>query len=399
MQALDLDFVRGQFPAFDAPEADGWAFFENAGGSYPCRPVVERLTEIYSGPKSQPYWSYPASARLGEMMDESRTRLAAAMGVAEEEVHFGPSTTQNAYVLAQAFRQTLSPGDEIIVTDQDHEANTGAWRRLAAEGFEIRVWPIDRDTGRLDPATLEDLLTERTRLVTLPHASNIVAAINPVAEIAHRVHAAGAVCCVDGVSYAPHGLPDVAAMGADIYLFSSYKTYGPHQGVMVIRRALAEQLANQGHYFNASNLTAKFTPAGPDHAQIAALAGMCDYWDDLSARHGGVPAAKLMRDAEIAVMQPLLSYLNGRNDIRLIGPARAEERAPTFAIDHARPGEDLAAALAEHGIMAGGGDFYSRRTVEALGIDPAKGVLRVSALHYTSPEEISRLITALDQVL
>ncbi|MEM8698473.1 MAG: aminotransferase class V-fold PLP-dependent enzyme [Pseudomonadota bacterium] len=396
---LDFNFVRSQFPAFSEPDLDGWTFFENAGGSYLCRQVVERMAEVYGKLKMQPYWPYPASTRLGEMMDESRTRLAAAMGVSEDEVHFGPSTTQNAYVLAQAFRQTLEPGDEIVVTDQDHEANTGAWRRLGGEGLVVRVWPIDHETGHLDPADLDDLLTERTKLVTLTHASNIVAEINPVAEIAAKAHAAGAVVCVDGVSYAPHGLPDVGSLGADIYLFSSYKTYGPHQGVMMIRRALAERLANQGHYFNEKSLTAKFTPAGPDHAQVAALAGMCDYWDALSAHHGGAPAAGLMRQAEIEVMQPLLDYLNGRNDIRLVGPANAEARAPTFAIDHARPGEALATDLAQLGIMAGGGDFYSRRTVEALGIDPAKGVLRVSALHYTTPEEVTRLIVALDRVL
>ena len=396
---IDYGFIRSQFPAFAEPELEGWAFFENAGGSYACQQVIDRLFEVYTKRKMQPYWPAPASARLGEMMDESRVKLAGALGVAADEVHFGPSTTQNTYVLAQAFRRTLAPGDEIIVTDQDHEANTGFWRRLAEEGFEVRVWPIDRQTGHLHLAGLDALMSEKTRVVCAPHASNIVAEINPVAEIAAKAHAAGAICVIDGVSYAPHGLPDVGAMGADVYLFSSYKTYGPHQGVMVMRRALAERLANQGHFFNAETLTAKFTPAGPDHAQIAALAGMVAYWEALSAHHDGQSAPSLMRQAEIDVMAPLLDYLRSRNDIRLIGPATAEDRAPTFAIDHARPGEDLAAELAKHKIICGGGDFYSRRTVEALGIDTAKGVLRVSALHYTTPDEVDRLIKALDQVL
>ncbi|MEM7506115.1 MAG: aminotransferase class V-fold PLP-dependent enzyme [Pseudomonadota bacterium] len=399
MTTLDLDFVRAQFPAFDQPELEGWAFFENAGGSYPCRHVIDRLFEAYTKAKIQPYWSFPGSSRMGEMMDESRTRLAVALGVAEDEVHFGPSTTQNTYVLAQAFRQTLAEGDEIIVTNQDHEANTGPWRRLAEEGLVIREWQIDPATGHLDPADLDALIGERTRVLCFPHASNVVAEINPVAEIAAKMRGAGVVTVVDGVSYAPHGLPDVGTLGADIYLFSAYKTHGPHQGVMVVRRSLAERLVNQGHYFNADNLMAKLTPAGPDHAQIAALAGMVDYADALSAHHGGGNAHDLMRGAEIAVMAPLLDYLRSRNDIRLLGPTRAEDRAPTFAIELDRSGDEVAVELANHKIMCGGGDFYSRRTVEALGIDPAKGVLRVSALHYTTPGEIDRLIAALDAVL
>ncbi|MBY8974445.1 aminotransferase class V-fold PLP-dependent enzyme [Rhodobacteraceae bacterium NNCM2] len=399
MTQLDIDFVRAQFPAFQSPELDGWAFFENAGGSYPCRQVVERLHDVYINCKVQPYWAFPASARLGEMMDDSRVKLSRALGVAGDEVSFGPSTTQNTYVLAQAFRQTLSPGDEIIVTNQDHEANTGAWRRLADEGFTVREWQVDPATGMLDPEALDALLTERTRLVCFPHASNIVAAINPVAEITAKAHAAGAVTVTDGVSYAPHGLPDVGALGSDVYLFSSYKTYGPHQGVMVVRRALADRLVNQAHGFNADGRTKRFTPAGPDHAQIAALGAMVDYFDALSAHHGGADPHDLMRGAEIERSKPLLDWLSGRNNIRLIGPEAAEDRAPTFAILHERPGEELAAELAGHKIMCGGADFYSPRVLQAMGIDPAHGVLRVSMTHYTSADEVDRLIAALDRVL
>lgn len=399
MTQLDIDFVRAQFPAFHSPELEGWAFFENAGGSYPCRQVVDRLHDVYANCKMQPYWAFAGSDRLGAMMDESRVKLARLLGVAEDEVSFGPSTTQNTYVLAQAFRETLSPGDEIVVTNQDHEANTGAWRRLADHGITVREWQVDPATGLLDPEALDALLAERTRLVCFPHASNIVAGINPVAEITAKAHAAGAVTVTDGVSYAPHGLPDVRALGSDVYLFSSYKTYGPHQGVMVVRRQLADRLVNQSHGFNAAGRTKRFTPAGPDHAQIAALGAMADYFDGISAHHGGANAHELMRGAEIERSKPLLDWLSGRNNVRLIGPTDAKDRAPTFAILHERPGEGLAAELARHKIMCGGGDFYSPRVIKAMGIDPAHGVLRVSMAHYTSAEEVDRLIKALDQVL
>jgi len=341
-------------------------------------------------------------------MDEARTRLSAMLGVDSDELSFGPSTTQNTYVLAQAFRQWMSPGEAIIVTNQDHEANSGPWRRLAEDGIEIREWKIDPDTGNLNPEDLENLLDENVRLVCFPHCSNVVGEINPVIEITAIAHAAGAFVCVDGVSYAPHGFPNVGNLGPDIYLFSTYKTYGPHQGCMVIRRALGQLLPNQGHHFNGGSLYKRFTPAGPDHAQIAASAGMADYIDALAAHHGagdkkpterGVVVHDLMRDHEETVLQPLLDAMKDRNAVRLLGPSQASERAPTVALALNRPAEPVAKDLAAHGIMCGGGDFYAHRPLEAMGVDPGQGVLRLSFVHYTTKEEVDKLLNALDDVL
>ncbi len=408
MRSFDLDFVRSRFPAFSEPSLEGWAFFENAGGSYPCRDTVARLTDFYTRMKVQPYAPYPASEAAGAAMDEARARLAALLNVDADELHVGPSTTQNAYVLARAFRAGWREGDEIVVTDQDHEANSGAWRRLAETGITVREWRVDPESGALDPADLAALLSERTRLVAFPHASNIVAEINPVAEICATVRAAGAVSVVDGVSYAPHGLPDVRALGADVYFFSAYKTYGPHQGVMAVRRAVADALENQSHWFNAGEIGKKLVPAGPDHAQVAALAGVADHVDALHAHHFGgeaAPAARaaavhdLIRARETALLAPMLERLRASNRVRILGPDDPARRAPTVALACARPGEAVAADLAAHGIMAGGGHFYARRLVEALGVDGDHGVLRLSFLHYTAPEEVARAVDALDAVL
>ena len=405
---LDIDFVRAQFPAFAEPSLAGQAFFENAGGSYTCQPVIDRLTRYYRQRKVQPYAPYEASRLAGAEMDEARARLAAMMGVETDELSFGPSTSANTYVLAQAFRQHLKPGDAIIVTDQDHEANTGPWRRLAESGIQIREWKIDPATGHLPLERLRALLDGAVKLVCFPHCSNVVAEVNPVAEIAAMAHAAGAVVCVDGVSYAPHGLPDVGALGADIYLFSAYKTYGPHQGLMVMRRELGLRLPNQGHYFNADVLYKRFTPAGPDHAQVAACAGMADYIDALAAHHGGAGldargraalVHDLMRGHETRLLQPLLDHLAKRNELRVLGPRQATSRAPTVAIQAEARGEDLARALAAHGIMAGGGSFYADRALTAQGADPEHGVLRLSFVHYTHPGELDQLLGALDRVL
>jgi len=410
MTSLDLDFVRSQFPAFAEPSLQGQAFFENAGGSYTCAQVIGRLTRFYHSRKVQPYAPYEASRLGGAEMDEARARLAAMMGVDTDEVSFGPSTSQNTYVLAQAFRQWLLDGSAIVVTNQDHEANTGVWRRLAETGTEVREWRIDPVTGHLDPADLAPLLADgKVRLVAFPHCSNVVGEINPVAEICAMARAAGAFTCVDGVSYAPHGFPDIPALGSDIYLFSAYKTYGPHQGIMVIRREIGFTLPNQAHVFNGDVLFKRFTPAGPDHAQVAACAGMADYVDALYAHHfpgqTATPLARntavhdLMRAHERQLTQPLLDWLAARNDLRLIGPRKAEGRAPTIALALDRPALPVATALADHGIMAGGGNFYAVRPLAGLGVPDADGVLRLSFVHYTAPAEIDQLIAALERVL
>ena len=404
---LDIDFIRGQFPAFSEPSLEGQAFFENAGGSYPCQFVVDRLTRFYRERKVQPYGPYEASRVAGEEMDEARSRMAAILGVDTDELSFGPSTTQNTYVLAEAFRQYLPAGAAIVVTNQDHEANSGPWRRLAAAGIEVREWQVDPATGHLDPGALAPLL-DGAALLCFPHCSNVVGEINDVAAITAMAHDAGAVVCVDGVSYAPHGFPDVGKLGADIYLFSAYKTYGPHQGLMVIRRALGEALPNQGHHFNGGTLYQRFTPAGPDHAQVAASAGMADYVDALYAHLGGPllePRARgeavhdAMRAREVSLLAPLMGFLAAKNSVRLLGPVEAAARAPTVAIEADRPGGEIAAELAAHDINAGGGDFYAVRPLEAMGIDLAKGVLRMSFTHYTTEGEVERLIEALDRVL
>ena len=177
---------------------------------------------------------------------------------------------------------------------------------------------------------------------------------------------------------------------------------------MVVRRALAEALPNQGHFFNAGEASKRLTPAGPDHAQVAACAGIADYVEALHAHHFGEPdepramAARvhdLQRAHEARLLAPLLEWLAARNDLRLIGPRSPAGRVPTVSIRCGRPGEAVAAALAAHGIMAGGGHFYAVRLLEALGIDPDHGVLRLSFVHYTHPDEVARAIAALDAVL
>jgi len=412
MTVLDLDFVRAQFPAFSQENLRGWAFFENAGGSYACKQVIERLDAYYRETKVQPYGCYPASKRAGEEMDSARARLAGLLNVETDELSFGPSTSQNTYVMANAFRAGLKDGDEIIVTNQDHEANSGVWRRLAGEGATkgviVHEWRVDPQTGSLDLADLDKLLNDRTILVTMPHCSNIVAEINDVAAAAKKAHAVGAMLLVDGVSFAPHGLPDVTATGADIYLFSMYKTFAPHQGAMVIRSHVLDKLENQAHFFNAGYSGKRFTPAGPDHAQISASNGLADYYEAIYAHHFSQDAdlAEKARKVnglfaahEKALTEKLLTWLRSRNDLRILGPSTADNRAATIAVQTNKPAMEVAKALADHKIMAGAGDFYAVRLLEGMNVATDPGALRLSFVHYTSEAEIDQLIDALDQVL
>ena len=402
---LDINFVRDQFPAFSESSLKNKAFFENAGGSYACGQVINRLNRFYKERKVQPYGAFEASISGGAEMDEARSGLARYLGVKDYEVSFGPSTSQNTYVLAQAFGEWLTPSDTIIVTNQDHEANTGSWRRLTNRGVKVKEWQVNKETGELNLEKLENLLDENVKLLCFPHCSNIVAHINPVKEIVSLAHSAGAYVCVDGVSYAPHGLPNVDDLGADIYLFSSYKTYGPHQGIMVVKEKLAELLPNQGHYFNEKFLTKKFTPAGPDHAQIAACAGIIEYFDTLAAHHGikisEAPSKvhNLFRNYETKILQPLLNYLKTKNSVRLLGPSDASIRAPTVALDVGCNAFEVAKKLSVVDILAGGDDFYAVRLLEALGVDLNHGALRLSFVHYTRQKDVNAVIDALDEVL
>lgn len=401
---LDTARIREEFPAFRQPNLKDMAFFENAGGSYTCAPVLNRMKHFYWATKVQPYNFYPASRDAGQAMDLAHKRIAQALNVPVDWIHFGPSTSANTYTLGNALAGWLKPGDVVVVTNQDHEANSGAWRKLADKGIEVREWKVDRDTGHLALADLDKLLDSKVRVVCFPHASNIVGEINPVREITARVRSFGAISIVDGVSYAPHGLPDLLELGTDIYLFSAYKVYGPHQGIMAIKPSLAAELPNQGHFFNELFPRKRLVPAGPDHAQIAASAGIADYLETIATIAGDKvegenafrKAHNAMRAQEIGLLAPLMDYLKGRNNLRLIGPTDPAKRAPTVSIAVKEQAITVAERLARHGIMAAGGHFYAYRLVEALGINPGLGVLRLSFTHYTSPEDITRLITALD---
>ena len=406
---LDLKFVRAQFPAFSEPSLNGWAFFENAGGSYPCIQFINRLTSFYMKNKVQVNYPYPASMLAGALMEASYKRFADYLNVEDSEIHFGPSTTQNIYVLANAMRPMWKDGDEIIVSCQDHEANAGAWRKLASQGIKILEWHVNSETGLLSLGELDRLFSERTKMVAFPHCSNIIGYVNPVKEISQMAHKHGALSVVDGVGYAPHGFPDIKDLESDIYLFSLYKTFGPHLGLMYVKNSLIVKMENQSHFFKEGMTRSMLTPAGPDHAQIAAASGIIDYFDAIYKHHfdkNESPAQKnialnrLFHEHEKELLETLLAFLRSRNDIQIIGPNTIEARAPIVSIiPKNKDLKKVYAILTEHKLMLGMGHFYAVRPLMDMNIPRQPGVLRISFLHYTSKEDINQLITGLKAAL
>ena len=213
---LDPLFVRGQFPA----ALWKWAFFESAGGSYVPKSVIERLTAYMSENQVQPGTYFPGAAKALERMNFGHTLMAAMIGANPNEVVIGPSSSINIYVLANALRSLWDEGSEVIVAVQNHEANSAPWRRLSDTGIKVLDWPVLPETGTLDIKVLENLLSDRTRLVTFPHVSNILGAINNIQAITNLVHKTGAQVCVDGVACAPHRALDVKGWNVDYYVFS-----------------------------------------------------------------------------------------------------------------------------------------------------------------------------------
>tara|TARA_B100000965_G_scaffold405336_1_gene439008 strand:+ start:413 stop:1651 length:1239 start_codon:yes stop_codon:yes gene_type:complete len=408
---LDLEFVRSHFPAFTHPDSRQWAHLENAGGSYVPNQVISILQSFYTSSKVQPYWNFGPSAKAGQAMDRSAEVIPATFNASPVEVHFGPSTSQNTYVLANALRPDWDPGDNIVVTNQDHEANIGAWRRLKETGIEVREWRVNPETGLLDIGELAQLICSKTQLVAVTHASNLAATINPLRSIAELIHGVGGLLVADGVSFAPHAAIDVQELNCDIYLYSTYKTYGPHLGLMYTSENISHKVTNQGHFFNADKPTYRLTPAGPDHASVAACAGMVDYYEDVYHHHFQSGSAnlrgrlekvfQLFGEHEEKLMEPLIKYILSREDFRLIGTdsTNRAERAPTVAFhSYTKSSEAIYNSLIDAKVSCGHGNFYAHRLTEAVGLNPEDGVVRLSMVHYNTVEEVGRAIEVLQAI-
>ncbi|MFQ5786229.1 MAG: cysteine desulfurase-like protein [Alphaproteobacteria bacterium] len=403
---LDVAYARGHFPGLD-----DWAFFENAGGSLVPRAVIDRVNAHMTETRVQPGAAFPASARAAEHHAKAQALMAEMINAAPEEVIIGGSTTINMYVLSQALRPWFAPGDEVVVTNLDHEANSGAWRRLAEVGAVVKEWRIDPGTCELEIDELDKLLTERTRLVCFTHCSNVTGSIHDVRAIVERVHAAGALACVDAVAYAPHRRLDVKATDVDFYACSLYKLYGPHLALLYGKREHLLRARSQNHYFfGADDIPSKLALGGYNHELTAGPPGIIDYLDAIHGHH--FPGSNaglherlgetfaLFAAHEQTLATRFADFLESKPNLRIIGRATGDHtrRAPTFSfVVEGRDSEDFPKRALAHKVAFRAGDFYAARLIDALGLRPQNGVVRVSMVHYNTMAEVDRVIRTLDE--
>jgi len=405
---FDFRFARSHFPAL----ADDWALFDNAGGSVPLAGVIERVRDYMSRWQVQLGATYHHSATAAALVAEGQRAMARLVNAAPEEVVLGPSSTMNVRTLSRALLPLFSPGDEIVVTNLDHETNIGAWRALEAEGLVIREWRFDPERLELTLEGLEPLLCQRTRLVCFTHCSNLIGTLHDAAAIIRRVHEAGALACVDGVACAPHRRVDVKTLDADFYFLSIYKVFGPHLGLLYGKRDLLLRARGQNHFFIPEDeIPYKLEPGNVVHELTAALPAILEYLLALDERHHpGSPAAEPARlervfediaAHEAALVAPLLDFLRARRGVRILGRTTADaHRAPTVSfVAEGRDSSEIPTALDAGRIAIRYGHFYAHRAVEALGLHARNGVVRVSMVHTNTPDEVARLIAALDRAL
>jgi cysteine desulfurase family protein (TIGR01976 family) len=401
---LDLAFVRSQFPALQS----GVAFFDNAGGSLVLKPVAERIADYLLTTSVQTGASYETSQAASARVNEARAKIARFIGASRpEEVVLGPSTTVLMRFLATAMASQLEAGDEVILTNFDHESNIGPWHILEARGVVFKTWSVDPETFEVSLDDLEKLMTPRTKLVCVTHASNIFGTINPIADIAKLVHAHGARICVDGVAYAPHRAVDVTALDVDYYVFSFYKTYGPHFAVLYGKYGNLLELDGLYHYFYGKDKVPwKLEPGNISYELAWGCTGIVDYFDQLGGATGDRAAITRAFDDiaahEEMIGERLLAMLRARNDVRIIGQRGSDRktRVPTISFKvNGRNAADIVAKIDTDRIGIRQGDFHSRGLVEHLGLQEEGGVVRVSMVHYNTVEEVDRLIASLERAL
>ena len=409
--SLDIDYVRSQFPAFNDPLSSKWSFFENAGGSYVPQNVIDHLNNFMISTKVQPYASYDMSDIAGKKMDKATNYFAEMINAKENEILIGSSTTMNMYVLANAMKHIIKPDDEVIVTNQDHEANIGAWRKLKNSGAKVKEWLLNPETGELEIEKLQEILTTKTKILAVTHCSNIVGSINDMKQITKLAHKFGAYVIADGVSYAPHGFPDVKDLDVDFYAFSLYKTYGPHLALLYGKKEILDKLPNQNHEFLEGNVPYTLNPGGPNHEELASLIGISEYFENLYNYHFNKKniskldkikkVNNLISNHEEIIANKLLDFIETKKEIKLIGKTKVynKNRAPTisFTVD-GMTSKSVSDKLISSGIALRNDNFYAWRCLKALGVDTKDGVIRASMVHYNNLDDVRKLISALKKI-
>ncbi|ADO72416.1 cysteine desulfurase-like protein [Stigmatella aurantiaca] len=387
------------FPALRS----GFSYLDNAAGAQVPTHVIDAITQFLSQGSCNVGQPYPASQRATELKAQARAATASFLNCEPGEVMLGTSATALTFQLGRAFSHLFKPGDNIVLSELEHEANASPWRMLEAKGVEVRLWRARWPEGRLDLADLRPLLTPRTRLVAVTAAANSVGTLPDVAATAELAHSAGAWTVVDAVHSSPHLLPDVKAWDADFVVFSPYKVFGPHLGCLSIRQDLLERLPADKLWFVPDDSPQKFEPGTANHEGLAGWLGALSYLREVlgegkPGRAGLEQAYRRIEALERPLLESALERLLRHPRIRLYGPPEPQGRVATFCFNVTGVAPRAAAThLGLNGVAVAAGHYYATLAAQALGLMP-DGAVRASLLHYNTSEDLDRLFAGLDSL-
>jgi cysteine desulfurase family protein (TIGR01976 family) len=433
--ALDLASIRAQFPSL-AQTVNGHpaVFFDGPGGTQVPQRVIDAISDYLCHDNANTGGAYATSRHTDAMIAEARAAMADFFHCAADEVVFGLNMTSLTYAISRAIGRELNPGDEILVTRLDHDANVSPWLAMAEEkGVTVRWAEIHDEHCTLDMADLAAKINDKTKLVAVGYASNAVGTINPVKEIVEFVHKVGALAYIDAVHYTPHGLIDVAALDCDFLVCSTYKFFGPHMGVLFGKREHLKRLRPYKVRPNTNAIPNCWEWGTLSHECIAGITACVEYIADLGRNEnslqvenrgshptktalGGAPSSgvserraaievayELIHEHERALLERAMSGLQRIPGVKIYGitdPARFNERCGTIAlrIENHTPLE-LATKLGERGIFTWDGNYYALNLTEHLDVEKAGGFLRIGLVHYNTAEEVDRLLAALREIV
>ncbi|HMD86329.1 MAG TPA: cysteine desulfurase-like protein [Terriglobia bacterium] len=409
MTPFDIDWVRAQFPAL-AMKVNGYpaAFFDGPGGTQVPRSVIDAMSGYLATSNANTHGAFATSRRSDEVIAAAHAAMADMLGCDPEEIVFGPNMTTLTFALSRALGRDLEPGDEIVVTRLDHDANVSPWTALEERGCVIRWVDIHPADCTLDMEDLRRKVTPRTRIVAAGYASNAVGTINDIEEVVRLAHDAGAAAYIDAVHYAPHGPIDVRSLDCDFLVCSPYKFFGPHSGVLYGKRERLLRLRPYKVRPAADSLPGRWETGTQNHEGLAGVTAAVEYLAELGRRH--TPEARGQRAALLAAYDALRTYersllvqlvpalleIPGLTFYGIAEPARFQQRVPTVAVRiPGRSPRELAAYLGERGIFTWDGNYYALNLSERLGVEPSGGMLRIGLVHYNTAEEVDRLLEAL----
>jgi len=408
-EMLDVAWVRAQFPSLQT-QVNGHtaAFLDGPAGTQVPAQVIVAIQSYFVNSNANTHGSFLTSRRSDEAIAATREAMADFFHCAPSEVVFGQNMTTLTFALSRSIGRDLKPGDEILLTTLDHDANFSPWKALEEKGVVIRVADIHEQDCTLDLDDLKSKLNSRTRLVAVGYASNSVGTINPVAEITRLAHAVGALTYVDAVHYAPHGLIDVQALDCDFLVCSPYKFFGPHMGTLYGKREHLERFHPYKVRPSSDEIPDRWETGTQTHELIAGIGAAVEYIASVG-RHS-VPTVTTRREALAAAYRTTVAYerqliaklIEGLETIpgaRIYGitdPQRFEERCSTLSLrigDHSP--KQIADYLAEQAIFTWDGNYYALNLSERLQVEAKGGMLRIGLVHYNTEEEVDRLLSAL----